>query len=272
MKPSGIITVLSDFGTTDVYAGVMKGVILSVNPKARIVDISHEIKAGDIMNGSIMIREYCAYFPKGTVHLGVIDPGVGTARKPIAVVTNDYFFTGPDNGLLGQIISENRDSTIIHLTNDQYFCPVVSSTFHGRDIFAPVAAHLSRGIDPVTMGRVTDKYIFLETPKPQQQGDIIIGQVIRTDHFGNLITNIRTSDIKKLIAQSRPTIKICSFVIKGIRRTYEDTDKGNPMALFGSSGFLEIAVNSGRASDFFGLNSDDFKKIRVQVENDCAHR
>lgn len=265
MKVSGLITLTSDFGLTDPYVGIIKGVILSINPKAHVIDISHQVEAGSIFQGSVILKEAYAFFPDGSIHVAVIDPGVGGNRRPIILKTENHLFVGPDNGIFWPIISSHQGAGIIHLTENRYFLPNVSHTFHGRDIFAPVAAHLSRGVDPLVMGPIITDPMSLEFPLPKQGKDMLAGQVIRVDHFGNLITNIHQRDIEQFLRSNQPVIRIGNLIIRGMHKAYAGAREGQTLALIGSSGFLEIAVNAGRACDVVGLPSKDLLGLECEV-------
>jgi len=247
LKASEIITLTTDFGERDPYVGMIKGVILSINPNARIVDITHGISAGSIPEGSTIIKEAYPYFPKGTTHVGVIDPGVGGMRRPIAVTSKGHFFVGPDNGLFWPIIAEDPLADVIHLTEKRYWMDAISSTFHGRDIFAPVAACLSAGIDLFLMGEKIDDPISLTYPSVRREQDLLVGEVMRVDHFGNLITNITAEDMADFLSSEGLSVAIGGLILKGIHTTYSDVSEGKPLALIGSSSLLEIAVNRGSA-------------------------
>ena len=249
VNASGVITLLTDFGLRDPYVGIMKGVILSINPDARLIDISHQIKPGFVYQAAGIIQETYPFFPKSTIHVAVVDPGVGGDRRPILVKAKDHFFVGPDNGLFWPIITSHHQTEIIHLTETKYFLSDISNTFHGRDIFAPVAAYVSLRMDPLKMGPVINNPVPIHLPTPEQKEDHLLGQVMRVDHFGNLITNIHKKDVGKLLGTKPPTIKIGKLIIKGIRSTYSEVNTGEILALIGSSGYLEIAVNQGRACD-----------------------
>lgn len=255
MAPSGIITLITDFGLADPYVSIMKGVILGLNPGAKIIDITHELAPGDIFCAAMVLRDSFAYFPEGTVHVVVVDPGVGTDRRPLAFLTDQYFFVGPDNGVLWPIISENR-GTAIHLDNASFFRHPISNTFHGRDIFAPVAAHLSAGVDVFNMGKVIEDPITLTLPRPIQEGKLLKGQVIRIDRFGNLITNIDEKTLKDFLGSSNCTVTVGPIRVYGISSTYGDAPIHKEVALMGSSGFLEISVNQGRATDRLDIQGD----------------
>jgi len=259
-----IITITTDFGTKDPYVGIMKGVILSINPGVHIVDITHEIGPANIIEGAYVLKEAYRFFPKGAIHIGVVDPGVGGNRRPIAIKTEDFFFVGPDNGLFWPIIEQSKVHLVIHLTNKKYFLPSISSTFHGRDIFAPVAAYISRGADLNKMGSIIHDPVILELEKPVFLKDRIIGQVIRRDHFGNLITNISEQDIIKLFGDKDGLkVEVSDISISCISKAYSDVGPGELLAIIGSSGFLEISANLARASDII---SKGFKGLKVQVK------
>ena len=263
MKPSGIITLITDFGQNDPYVAMMKGVILSINPDATIIDITHQIPARAIKEGGLIIKEAYTYFPSGTVHIGVVDPGVGGTRRPIAVLVDNYFFVGPDNGLFSTIIESQRHTDVIHLKEKKYWMHSISPTFHGRDIFAPVAAHLSLGVDPFCMGKKIDNLTLLASPLPRKTNGDLIGEIIRVDHFGNLITNITREHLSPFLSSKGLIIKIGSLILKKISTTYNDVPEGQPLALIGSSHVLEIAVNMGRATDYLGQDCGIGTKVQV---------
>ena len=261
-----IITLLTDFGLRDPYVGIMKGVILSLNPDARIIDISHAVKAGSIIHGAGIIQETYIYFPEGTIHVVVVDPGVGSDRRPILVKTKDRFFIGPDNGLFWPVIKTNHHTEIIHLTDTRHFLPNISSTFHGRDIFAPVAGHVSLGVDPSKMGAVINDPVPLHFPSPEQKNDILSGQVMRVDRFGNLISNIHIKDIEGYSGIKPPIIETGRLSIRGLHNTYSEVGAGKVLALIGSAGCLEIAVNQGRACDLTGIKPEDTIGTKVDIK------
>ncbi|OQX65727.1 MAG: hypothetical protein B5M55_03210 [Desulfococcus sp. 4484_242] len=255
MRPSGMVTLLTDFGLEDPYTAMMKGAVLSINPAARIIDISHHIPAGAVMQASWALFETYPYFPEKTVHVAVVDPGVGTRRRPILVKARSHLFVGPDNGIFSPILEDCRDAQIIHLKDPRYFLKHVSNTFHGRDLFAPAAAHLSLGTDPLAMGPMIDDPVRLPFPRPYTKKGSLWGQIVRVDHFGNLITNLRAEDVKKFLAGRRGIIAVGNLRVEGISKTYGEAPPRQALALFGSSGRLEIAVNKGRAADRAGLET-----------------
>jgi len=265
MQGPGIITLTTDFGLKDPYVGIMKGVILSINPEARIVDISHQIEPGDITHAAGLIQETFTFFPKDTIHVGVVDPGVGSGRRPILVKIEDHFFVGPDNGLFWPVINAHQAVKIIHLTEKGYFLPHISHTFHGRDIFAPVAAHLSHGADPLKMGAIIRDPVPLHSATLEKNEDILCGQIVRVDNFGNMITNIHREDLAQFTGTGKTVIKVGSLIIENVQKTYAEAKKDEALALIGSSGYLEIAVNLGRASERLGIDSEELTGVKVEV-------
>lgn len=263
-----IITLTTDFGERDPYVGMMKGVILSINPVARIVDITHQVPAGSIQQGGSIIKEAYTYFPLGTVHVGVIDPGVGGKRRPIVVLAGNHFFVGPDNGLLWPVMETQGHIDVIHLKEKRYWMHRISPTFHGRDIFAPVAAHLSLGVNPFLLGDRIDNPSTIALPLPCKKNSDLVGEVIRVDHFGNVITNITRGHLSPFLTSKGLTIKIGSLVLQKISTTYTDVPEGRPAALIGSSGHLEIAVNMGRATDYLGKECVIGTKVIVGKHSD----
>jgi S-adenosylmethionine hydrolase len=265
MKPSGIITLTTDFGLSDPYVGMMKGIILSVNPDARIVDLTHQIEAGDVLQAASLVHEAYPFFPKGTVHLVVVDPGVGSERRAIALETDTHLFVGPDNGIFSPLFQPHKKRTIVHLTERKYFLPSISHTFHGRDIFAPVAARLSLGVDLEMMGPLIDDPFSLPIPRPKEKGKSLYGQIVRVDHFGNLVTNIHRKELGRFLGSAPPIIRAGDLVLRRLCHTYAEVGEGEPLALLGSSNFLEIAVNLGRASENVGIHSGEIIGSEVEV-------
>ncbi|MGQ0793188.1 MAG: SAM hydrolase/SAM-dependent halogenase family protein [Deltaproteobacteria bacterium] len=254
---SRIITLTTDFGIKDHYAGSMKGAALSVNPGATIVDITHEIPKFDILCGAFSLGECCRHFPKGTIHIAVVDPGVGSARKPIAVDADGDIFIGPDNGIFTFILREAKRRRAFEISNPKFMSSSVSQTFHGRDIFAPAAAHISLGAGIEDLGGIVEKTAEISIPKPRIRGGEILGEVIYTDSFGNLVTNIPSIAIPRgarIYAGDSPAL------IEGVSKSYAEVGRGELLAIIGSGGFLEISVNQGRASDVIGG-----KSIRVLI-------
>ena len=265
MNTSGIITITTDFGLSDPYVAMMKGVILSINPDACLVDISHQIRAGSIFQAASLVFETYPFFPGGTVHLAVIDPGVGSDRRLIGLKSEGHFFIGPDNGIFWPVIEEHQETIIIHLTENRFFLPSVSHTFHGREVFAPVAGHLSLGVDLTLMGPRINNPVELNIPMPQIKEDILYGQVMRVDNFGNLITNIHRRELELFLESVQPVIKVGDLLIEKLSHIYADTEQGEPLALINSSDLLEIAVNLGRATDYLGMDSGETIGAEVKV-------
>jgi S-adenosyl-L-methionine hydrolase (adenosine-forming) len=252
LQAVSVITLTTDFGTGEWFVGTMKGVILRIQPRATVVDITHGIPAGDIRAGAFALAAGCRFFPKGTVHVVVVDPGVGSTRKAIAVQTADHFFVGPDNGVLSWALAEAKIRAVHALENEAYFLHPVSQTFHGRDIFGPVAAHLSRGVLIRKLGPPLKDFVRLDWPAPRRRRGGIEGEVIHIDRFGNAITNLED---RLLRGTDRA---VCEIRGKHRRRCpvkpfYQAAAPGSAVALVGSSGFLEIAVNGGSAAKALGL-------------------
>ncbi len=246
--PRPLITLLTDFGTRDAYVGSLKGVILSLNPEVRLVDLSHEVEPQDIKAGAFMLAEAAAYFPPGTIHLAVVDPGVGSRRRALAARCRGHYWVGPDNGLFHLIFNRATDLAMVSLNNPVYFQPRVSATFHGRDIFAPVAAHLSLGVDLDDFGpRVTDP-VSLTFPEPEFGPEAIKGEIISVDRFGNLISNIPAEVVASQLGDRGWRLQAGSLSLKGPARTYADAAPGEFLALPGSHGFVEIACAMDNAA------------------------
>lgn len=242
-----IITLLTDFGTRDAFVGIMKGVILGIAPEARLVDLSHDIPPQDILTGALQLRSAAPFFPHGTIHVAVVDPGVGSQRRAVVVQTHDAFFVGPDNGLLSLAAPPESIVHTVHLTQAQYFLPRQSNTFHGRDVFAPVAAHLAQGVPLEAFGPQAPTLEQLTLPVVDCSDDQLTGRVIAIDHFGNVTTNITEADLHPF---SRETlcVSISQIQICGIVPTYAAVPAGSFAALLNSWGMLEIAVRNGSAA------------------------
>jgi S-adenosyl-L-methionine hydrolase (adenosine-forming) len=251
-KATGIVALLTDYGLQDSYAGVMKGAILSVNPAARIVDLTHEIPPQDVLDGSRVLAAAFHYFPAGTVFVAVVDPGVGTDRAIVGVEANRQFFLAPDNGLLDFFVRPLRKVKIVE---SKYFRSPLSRTFHGRDIFAPVAGHLSRGVDLGRFGPPIRKLTPLDLPALQPAaGGGVQGEVVAIDRFGNVITNIPE---EVLPDESDVRITVGRKTLRKLSRTYADVPKGGLLALVGSTGHLEISVNQGSARQAARIHRGD---------------
>lgn len=247
-----IITLTTDFGTQDWFVGTMKGVILGIAPKVRLVDITHEIPAGDLRAGAFALAAACRFFPAGTIHVAVVDPGVGSERAAIAVRTTRAIFVGPDNGVLSWALRDGTIKAIRRLENRKFFLPAVSNTFHGRDIFAPVAAHLGRGANFSSLGPVVNNYVRLPWPEIRRCGNLVEGEVVYIDRFGNAITNLPAGSFP---ARAAATPIVCHGPkpIGTVAACYQAVASGQAVAVWGSSGYLEIAVNGGSAARKLGL-------------------
>jgi hypothetical protein len=254
---SGIITLVTDFGIRDSYVGTMKGVIHRIHRDAVIVDLTHEIHPQDLMEAALVLENCCRFFPEGTVHVAVVDPGVGTRRRPIVVDTSDHLFVGPDNGVFSRILASQGTVEVREIRSERYLLPHISDTFHGRDIFSPVAAHLASGVSPADIGPVVVDPIRRDPPQPIVWQDLITGEVIHIDSFGNILTNVSRELFEMAVRGKRFKIVINGKEISAISRTYEEVERGKALALFGSMDMLEIAIHSGRADRRIGAGKGD---------------
>ncbi len=251
-----MITLLTDFGTADYFVPAVKGVILSINPRIRIVDLTHEIPAQDVMAAAFTLGACYSDFPAGTVHVAVVDPGVGSSRRAIVVETVGQLFVGPDNGIFSYVYAREKAVKVFQVARQEYFRQPVSSTFHGRDVFAPVAAWLSRGIAPENLGDELHDYIKFEIPEPLRDSDAgrITGAVIHVDHFGNCITNLTERELSVERAGKREVkMKIAGRVVSQFGSHFAQAENhDNLFAYLGSAGYWEIAVWCGSASALLG--------------------
>ncbi|MBI1930614.1 SAM-dependent chlorinase/fluorinase [Candidatus Poribacteria bacterium] len=266
-----MITLTTDFGTSDLYVGVMKGVILSINPRAQIIDMTHAIPPQDVYAAAFLIDSAYRYFPTGTIHVVVVDPGVGSRRHAIACQTETATFVCPDNGVLTHIL---RDERLIHAVTVENppeppftkggrgDLPQISNTFHGRDIFAPVAAHLSRGVPITDLGTSITELVRLPIPTPQVTDTAIIGHVIWRDHFGNLITNISHQLLKSVSMPNGFVIQAGTVEIDHLNCSYAESGVGEFLAIIGSFGRLEVSMNQGNAAQRLGLKRGDAITVR----------
>jgi len=248
-----IITLTSDFGTVDSYVAAMKGVILSISPEVHLVDLSHDLAVHDVTGAAMFLADVCKFFPDNTIHLAVVDPGVGTARRAICVRTARNCYVAPDNGIVSLAIEAEAPYESVQLSNTDYHRTVQSSaTFHGRDIFASVAAYLSTGTDFRAFGPPADRLVRIELPPVNRPApDVIEGRVVHIDRFGNLVTNVARQELAGSRRESGENIviQIGAVSIRGLSRTYGDHDPGDLLALWGSGDFLEISVNRGSAAE-----------------------
>ncbi len=264
-----VITMLTDFGTADEYVGVMKGVLLSVCPEVSVIDISHHIDPQDVTQAALLIPGYFPYFPHGTIHIIVIDPGVGSQRAILTVQFRKHFFIAPDNGVLSLLLRDQKSDTIIRVENSNYFLKPLSATFHGRDIFAALAGHMACGTKLDVLGtRIQKQDIVQLSDLTCQVSDsgALVGKIVSIDRFGNLITNIDSIQLNALCESDtakQPQIQIGSLTIYGMTKTYADADPATPLVLIGSRGYMEIALNCGNAQQ--QLNAHKGDPIRVTL-------
>lgn len=252
MPNRSLITLTTDFGEADYYVGAMKGVILSIHPEANVVDLSHQIKSHDVFDGAFFISQVFRHFPPQTVHCVVVDPGVGTSRRPLIVHAHNSYFVGPDNGVFS-LIYEQSESVVVHATATHYFRGEISQTFHGRDIFAPVAAWLTRGIQLSHFGETVTDYVKFKLPKARVEApNRVQGAIIKIDRFGNCVTNITPDLLPDFFAPQRPPFKfrIGTNYIHQICAAYAEADSHEPFIILGSSDYLEVGVNRGSAADY----------------------
>jgi S-adenosylmethionine hydrolase len=259
-----IITLLSDFGERDPYVGSMKGVILSICRKARIIDITHDVAKFNIVEGGFILAAITRYFPVGTIHVAIVDPGVGTSRRGLLVRTKRSYLVGPDNGILWLAADKEGVEEVNEIRNPKYMLPEVSSTFHGRDVFCPVAAHLANGISMNEFGPETHDFMKLQFSRPTKNKGTVSGEVIHIDGFGNIVSNIMLKDIVELGIKlgSTVTVTVGSVVKKAkFCKSYGEVSEGEPLVLIGSTGFLEISINGRNAALEFKAR----ERIRVSI-------
>jgi len=256
MPPSRLIALMSDFGLRDPFVGIMKGVILGINPSALVVDLCHEIEPGDTRGAAFALRTALPYFPESTIFVVVVDPGVGTKRRAIAVELDGRIVVAPDNGVLSWVLKGHPSQPAVELTNSKFFLSPVSATFHGRDIFAPVAAHLSNGVPLAEFGPAVDDLTTFPIPDVSVGAESLQGEVVYIDRFGNLVTNIGRQELegwrRDLLAEE-VNVRVASAEIGGIHESYGAAPLGHVVAVFGSAELLEIAVNQGNAADSLGV-------------------
>jgi S-adenosylmethionine hydrolase len=278
-----VITLLTDFGEADAFVGIMKGVMVGIAPQAQFVDLSHYIAPQDIKQAAYILTTATPFFPAGTVHLVVVDPGVGSARRPIAVETSSAFFVAPDNGVLTYVLAQEENYKAVELKNPRYRLPDSSSTFHGRDIFSPAAAHLAAGVPFDDLGSLVEDLVLLDLPRLNVGPAHIKAEVLNVDHFGNLRTSIlvlnwvNDSTLEfhplfstspeagptKLFVAAEAQIKIGEHTIDGISSTFSDVQVGHPLAYVGSEGGLEIAINQGNAARTLKVRPGDVVTLNL---------
>ena len=249
-----LLTLTTDFGTVDHYVGAMKGVIAGICPEARMIDICHQVSPFEISEGAFLIAQSYACFPKKTVHIVVVDPGVGSARRPILMEAAGQYFVAPDNGVLSMIYAREKHKVRL-ISNEKLFRHPVSRTFHGRDIFAPVAAHLAQGVPPARIGKLIDDYLRPAFQKPQRTGKRTwSGRILKIDSFGNIITNFHTTDFPDLEKQNF-SMQLGPRHIEILVRNYTESSPGELFLIVGSSGYLEVSVNQGSAAKVIGCQT-----------------
>jgi S-adenosylmethionine hydrolase len=245
-----VITLTTDFGTRDPFVGIMKGVLAGRAPEARVIDLTHGIPPQDVFAGALALRAAVPYFPSRTIHVAVVDPGVGGPRRPLCVETADAVFVGPDNGLLSLAAPAGAVSRIVHLTDARFLLPAPSSTFHGRDVFAPVAAALATGTPPASLGDSVDDMVRLDVPVPAIEPGRVRGEVIYVDHFGNLVTNVPAETVTRLGQTAE--VQVRGTRIVGVSPSYGAVAPGSAVAVVGSWGLVEVAVRDGSAHATLG--------------------
>jgi S-adenosylmethionine hydrolase len=283
MKQTPLITLTTDFGTADGYIGTMKGVILGIAPKARLVDLSHEVASQNVRQAAFVLLAAYPFFPTHTIHLVVVDPGVGSTRRAIALRTPAGAFVGPDNGVFSYVMAREPVEALVELADPRYRLPCVSHTFHGRDVFAPAAAHVAAGVPIADLGPAVSAPVTLPLPRLEVVATGIVGQVLHIDHFGNVVTSIgrlqwgddelllepafgkarcRVQGAGCRIVAVNARVEVAGQEVAGVRRAYAHVAPGEALALVGSSGYLEIAVREGSAARTLGVRADDEVVLR----------
>ena len=258
-----IITLTTDYGSHDHLVGAMKGVMLKILPEITLVDICHHVLPCDILDGALTIGMAYKYFPPKTIHLVVVDPGVGSPRRPILVSGDQHFFVAPDNGVLSMVYDKEESFTVRHITSEHYFLRPMSNTFHGRDLFAPVAAWLAKNQQPMSFGEEIMDPVRFTLPRPRTGDGKVRGVVLKVDNFGNLITNIPADLIPQaFLPDGRCRISVGGKEVPRVTNTYAEGSPGEPVGILGSSGLLEISVNRGNASRTLGAQ----RGVEVVVE------
>jgi S-adenosyl-L-methionine hydrolase (adenosine-forming) len=266
-----IITLTTDFGLNDHFIGTMKGVMLGIAPEAEIVDICHAVQAFDVLDGALAIAQAYSYFPTGTVHVVVVDPGVGTARRPILLNTGRHYFVAPDNGVLSLIYAREERLQIRHITAEHYYLQPVSTTFHARDIFSPVAAYLAKGVEVAKFGDEITDFVRFNAPKPKPvDAQTLRGVVLRVDRFGNLVTNFTPQDVPALFQAKPPAFKIVvgKREITEMRSNYAEGAPNEVFGILGSMGYLELAANRAAAAQIMGAGKGS--EVKVVLEGAAA--
>jgi S-adenosylmethionine hydrolase len=253
-----IITLTTDFGLRDPYVAEMKAVILGISPKTTIVDITHKIEKFNIRMGAYVLASASAYFPKGTIHVAVIDPKVGTKRRPIVIKTKKSYYIGPDNGLLALAAKNQGIEHVYEISNRKLMLPRISHTFHGRDVFAPAAAHLTKGVLPANFGPEIHNIVMPEFAKVLRRKNALVGKVLHIDDFGNIITNFGETELGQIRIKAAVNLKLKNVMLRlKLCKAYGDVELHEPLAIIGSHNFLEISVNQGNAAETFKIQDGD---------------
>lgn len=255
------IALLTDFGIHDPFVGAMKGVLLSKNPSLQVIDITHDIPPQDIRAGAFYLMNVMPYMPKGTLFIAAVDPTVGTGRGILWAKTAHYQFIAPDNGILGWVAEHEKIEEVRFINKSDLFMPHMSSTFHGRDIMAPVAAAIAKGLPEKNIGPIMAEYRRFPFPRPEKAGNRVTGRVLLADHFGNAVTNLTREFIN-----ARSIFTIADKVIKGLKLTYASVPEGEAMALIGSFGFLEFSIRNGNFARVFGVKAGDEVEVITSLD------
>jgi len=266
-----IVTLTTDFGINDHFVGTMKGVILNIAPEAEIVDINHAVQAFDVLDGALTIAQSYDYFPSGTIHVVVVDPGVGTARRPILMSTEKHYFVAPDNGVLSLVYNREERIRVRHITGEHYFLQPVSNTFHARDVFAPVAGWLAKGVGSEKFGEEISDYTRFNAPKPKPvDARTLRGVILKVDRFGNLVTNFTPQDIPALFQQTPPAFKIVvgKCEVSEMHTHYAEGTPNEVFGILGSMGYLEIAANRAAAVQLVGAGRGS--EVNIVLEGAAA--
>lgn len=253
-----IITLTTDFGVRDPYVAEMKAIILGISPKTTIIDITHEVEKFNIRMAAYTLASASPYFPKGTIHVAVVDPGVGTKRRPILIQTKRDYYIGPDNGVLALAAKKQGAAHMYEISNPKLMLPKISSTFHGRDVFAPAAAHLAKGICPAEFGPEIHEFLTPEFAKITRRRDRIVGEIMHVDSFGNIITNLEEKELKSMGVKENVKIQLKNIELKlKLCKAYGEAKNRTPIAIIGSHNFLEIAINQGNAAKTLKIRVGD---------------
>ena len=264
MAANNLVTLTTDFGVTDHFVGTMRGVILGVNPQANVVDLCNSIPPFDVLDAAMTLAQAYHYYPTDTTHVVVVDPGVGSARRPLLVTTTRHYFLAPDNGVLSLVMDQEERVLVRHITSEHYFLQPLSQTFHGRDVFAPCAGWLSKGVEPAKFGEEITDYVRFSLPKPKVEGKHTLkGVVLKTDRFGNLITNFTAENAPAIFAAgAQLRITVGSASVSGLHASYSEGQHGELFAILNSMGYLEIACNRGSAAQLAKAG----RSVEVTVE------